>query len=443
MGRSKKRSKAKSASARTRVEGGQDGASETSNEVARREHESSLAVKLPTKVLERIVAELCPSTFGLDNFHYAWTHLGYLLGRHRALKFALVCKSWRDVGLAAFWRHAVVMWQGLAPAPQLATRSRQGLVPELSIIVPATGAEPALWLFATAMMAHVGEHLRALFLSDDLAVDVLAHSLPAGGFPSLVELHMCLFTVDLKKAYELFAHMPKLEYFNCGISYGRSPDDGTWTRPHMSPRRRRLARLSLRYELESPEAIGRSRVELDALPNLLYVADLSSLHELALHYNFSHAVPAHIMPLLRNLRILRLGVPAPLFPSFPPAFTSILADLPHLVCLDVELCRSNFGRPIGPIPPSDAASLLAALPLSLEVALIEFDFSLPDSTAHLGAFLERRLASGVLKRWTSVRGTRPDATLKTTWTRCGGGDSGEARWVREDFEESDASPRIV
>ena len=358
-----------------------------------------------------------------------------------------MCKSWRGVGLAAHWRHAVVLWRESPRALQYVV-ARSGLGLELSIVAPETSNEHLMGLGTAAATASIGERLRALFLWEDLAVDLLARAIPTGGFPSLVELQVCLFKLtNIKQVCELFAHMPKLEYLMCGVSYGRAPDSGTSVRPHMPAPRRRLTRLSLRLELETSEAIEHGRFEVEAVADLLYVADLTDLRELRVNYNFSHAVPFQLTALSSNLRILRLSVPAPLFPSFPAALTSMLADLPNLVALDVEICRSNFGRDVGTISPSDAAALLAALPPSLKVALVEFDFSPPASSSHLAAFLARRLAEGVLERWTSVRGSRVDATLKTTWRRCGGGGGGgegePARWATEDFEETEASPRIV
>ncbi|GAA5847675.1 hypothetical protein JCM9279_004977 [Rhodotorula babjevae] len=402
MGRTKKRSKAKSASARTR-----------------------LAAKLPHKVIQRIIDALCPSTFGFGLF----SHEKYVVGTQRALNFALVCTTWRDVGLARYWRHVLFRWGQPAPAPQLAARTRQGLVSELTVIGPKVGEKQLLRAWGAALRSPVGQRLRALILWNPPALELFPRSIPTSGFSSLVELHIYIYESDyahLKRAYETFAHMPKLECFSCFFEYraARTPSP----RPRMPAPRRRLARLELRLEPETLESIVHARVELDAVADLLYVADLSSLRELKLYYNVSHAVPCHLAPLLPNLRILRLVAPAVLFPSFPTALTSMLVDLPGLVAIDVEIYLP-FGRDIGLISPSDASSLLAALPLSLEVALIEFDFSLPASSAHLTAFLERRLALGVLKRRYGG----------------GGGEGDEARWETVDFEEleSAASPRIV
>ncbi|GAA5933661.1 hypothetical protein JCM3775_003765 [Rhodotorula graminis] len=445
MSRTKNRSKAKSASARTRVERGQDGASESAFEVARRENESSLAAKLPVKVLERIINILCPSTFGFEDCKGALEDCRI---KHDALSFALVCTSWRDVGIARFWQRVSVPSRGPIQAPVLAARSRQGLVRELEVMCRATGPQAALLRTRVdTAAACVGQDLQALYISGPEALKLVQPALSAGRFSSLADLRVGMqdpSPVVVQQVYEAFAHLPELKEFDFLVQY-RSPN-GTLLRPRMPAPRRRLSRFAVRFHPTCTSSICYGRIELSVLAGLLYVADLSGLRELRLNYSVSHAIPAQLAPHLRHLRILRLVVAPVLFPSLPAALTSILADLPNLVALDVEIAIF-LSRDIGIIPPSDAAALLAALPLSLEVALVELDFTQPGSAAHLAAFLERRLASGVLKRWTSVRGTRPDATLKTTWRRYGGGgedgEDGGARWETEDFEESDASARLV
>ena len=380
---------------------------------------------------------MCPSTFGFDNSTATAGDYGL---KQDALSFARVCTTWRDVGIARYWRHVSVPWRGPAQAPVLVARSAQGLIRELSVNTHAADGDVLSEQVAVATVS-VARGLRALFIIVEArTLEPLLPALASGAFASLVDFHVALYDfdgIDIEQVYEALAHMPHLEYFDCGVGYRSATSISC--RPRVLGPRRRLARLSLRLEPHRNSSMEHRHVEQDILTNLLYFADLSCLRELRLHYSLSHALPAQLTPHLSQLRILRLGVPAILFPSFPVALVSILAGLPSLGALDVRILASESRRTAGVIASSDAFALLAALPLSLEVALLDFDFSQQGSFSHLSTFLTRRLADGVLKRWTSGRGTTFMATLNTTWRRCDGGggeEHGGARWESEDFEES-------